>query len=462
MFGLGGSQPIAEYEAADEIERVYHEIRQTLRVSGVNLNFRTWAGQDALLPVLWDALKANAGTMTFEHAADQLRIQASRFASESGRLNAKLQAKLGESQAFQVRGTLLLYHYVNPKLLLITSAIRLALQGDSRSGGEECPPAAHDRIKIGIPPAMLPMEMEDEMPEDEQLKAVFADIKETLSLKSINSDYRTLALWPDYLDAVWRRLKPHVGTTQYVAAVDRLREQSQSLAARLPYKVLIANKRRTLVPDLLGFGFSDRRDCFDRSIGRQAEMIDAWMEKLQIERAAIVAHDIGGGVALRLATLFPHRVSRLCVMNTVCYDSWPIELMLQFGHPEAQRKVSASTAMSTLRLALKSGFSSSPDDELMSGLLAPYRTEVGKLSLIRNAAALNTNLTTEITHLLPTIVAPTLILWGEDDTFQLVKYGERLAADIPCSQLIRIADARHFAMIDQPESVCKHLLAFLE
>lgn len=224
----------------------------------------------------------------------------------------------------------------------------------------------------------------------------------------------------------------------------------------------IANKRRVLAPDLLGFGFSDRRDCFDRSIDRQANMIDSWMQKLQIDRAAIVAHDIGGGVALRLATLFPHRVSRLCVMNTVCYDSWPIELMLQFGHPEAQRKVSASKAMVALRGALKSGFATSPGDERMNGLLAPYRTEVGKLSLIRNAAALNTNLTTEITHLLPTIVAPTLILWGEDDTFQLIKYGERLAADIPGSQLIRIAGARHFAMIDQPESVCQHLLAFLD
>ncbi len=36
-------------------------------------------------------------------------------------------------------------------------------------------------------------------------------------------------------------------------------------------------------------------------------MIDALMGQLEIERANIVAHDIGGGVALRLATLYPHR-----------------------------------------------------------------------------------------------------------------------------------------------------------
>lgn len=218
---------------------------------------------------------------------------------------------------------------------------------------------------------------------------------------------------------------------------------------------------RVLVPDLLGFGFSDRRDCFDRSIARQAEMVNQWMDTLQIKRATFAAHDIGGGVALRMATLFPDRVSRLCLLNTVCYDSWPIEMMLQFGHPGAKRKLSASTAMTMLRMALKRGFTSSPASDFLDGLLAPYRTEVGKLSLVRNAASLNTNHTTEITHLLPRIKVPTLILWGEDDKFQAVKFAERLARDIPAARLIRIADARHFVMVDQAEQVTDHIKAFL-
>ncbi len=218
---------------------------------------------------------------------------------------------------------------------------------------------------------------------------------------------------------------------------------------------------RVLVPDLPGFGFSDKSDRFDRSIARQAEWIDQWLQQLGVERAAIVAHDIGGGVALRLATLFPQRVTRLCVMNIVCYDSWPIELMLQFGHPEAYRKMSAATAITTLKQALKMGFAKSPAAELLDALLAPYQTEVGKLSLIRNAAALNTNLTTEITHLLPKIGVPVLILWGEDDKFQLVKYAERLAADIPGARLTRIKDARHFLMFDQAAQVASEVSAFI-
>lgn len=219
---------------------------------------------------------------------------------------------------------------------------------------------------------------------------------------------------------------------------------------------------RVLAPDLAGFGFSDKRDRFDRSIARQAELIDAWMDKLGIASAVIVGHDIGGGVALRLATLFPSRVRKLCVMNTVCYDSWPVELMLQFGHPEADRRLSAAMAMRLLKQALKGGFATRPPAALVDGLLAPYSTDVGKLSLIRDASALNTNLTTEIAHRLPSIAIPTLLLWGEDDPFQPVAYGERLAWDIPGAQLVRIAGARHFVMVDKPRAVASRLTSFIE
>lgn len=223
----------------------------------------------------------------------------------------------------------------------------------------------------------------------------------------------------------------------------------------------LAPTHRVLIPDLMGFGFSDKSDHFDRSIARQAEAIDAWMDQLGVPSATVVAHDIGGGVALRLATLYPERVSRLCIMNSVCYDSWPIEMMLQLGHPEARRTMSASTTMGMLKHALKMGFGVSPQPDVLDGLLAPYSTEVGKLSLIRNAAALNTNLTTELTPLLSGIAAPTLIVWGEDDKFQLVDYGERLATDIPDAKIVRIPEARHFVMVDRHDEVAKHVRAFL-
>lgn len=223
----------------------------------------------------------------------------------------------------------------------------------------------------------------------------------------------------------------------------------------------LAQRFRVLVPDLAGFGFSDKRDQFDRSIARQADYLDAWMQTIGIDRAAIVGHDIGGGVALRLATLMPKRVERLCVMNTVCYDSWPIELMLQLGHPGADRRLSARMMTALLGRALKGGFRSSPPAAFLDGLLAPYTTDAGKLSLIRNASALNTNLTTEITRHLTALRIPTMILWGAEDRFQPIEYGRRLADDIPGSRFEAIPKASHFVMVDRPQAVLDRLQDFL-
>ena len=228
----------------------------------------------------------------------------------------------------------------------------------------------------------------------------------------------------------------------------------------LPVLAPLMRVARVLAPDLAGFGFSDKRDAFDRSIARQAELIDQWMGRIGLPFATIVGHDIGGGVAQRLATLYPSRVRRLCLINTVCYDSWPVEAMLQLGHPAADRILSPRVLAGLLRRALQAGCDSRPPSPFIDGLVAPYTTAEGKLSLVRNAAALNTNLTMEIVPLLPSITVPTLIMWGEDDPFQPIAYGERLAAEIPGAEFVRLGGARHFAMIDRPRSVSTRIAAF--
>jgi pimeloyl-ACP methyl ester carboxylesterase len=223
---------------------------------------------------------------------------------------------------------------------------------------------------------------------------------------------------------------------------------------------LLAIRSRVLIPDLAGFGYSDKRDCFDRSITKQAELIEQWMDAIGVPRAAFVGHEVGGGVALRLATLRPARVDRLCLINSICYDSWPGSPMLSLSHPESHRRLSSRRINMLLRRGLKKGFSQ-PQDEFLSGILAPYTTEIGKLSLIRNAAALNTNLTAEISYLLHQLRLPSLVICGDDDPFQAVRFGDRLAGDIPGAQLVHLQKARHFVMLDRPEIIADCLTQFL-
>lgn len=240
MFGLGKPKPVDEYQAHGETERIYHQIRQTLRVTGVNLNFRTWAGFEHFFPAMWDAVQPNLDTRIFEDAADQIRSEAVDAADALSRIGALTEADLGESQAFQVRAALDLYHYVNPKLLVLTSGVRLALEGEPMGQPGS---AGSELVERGAPAGMYPMEMVDEDPDDKQVEAVFRDIKKTLGLSQINSDYRTLALWPDYLEAGWKGLKPVVKSDEYRQAADALRERSRTLARRLPHPIALSREQ---------------------------------------------------------------------------------------------------------------------------------------------------------------------------------------------------------------------------
>ncbi len=238
---IGKPKEVKEYEAEDEIQRVYHEIRQTLRVTGINLNFRTWADFDKFLPAMWDDFRPNAETRVFENVADEVRRRAVQLSGELPRTNALEGSEFGESRSWQIQRALDLYHYVNPKLLVLTSAVLASLKGEQNEGESD----AMERIKKGEPPTMYAMELVDEKPKDKPLRKLFNDIKKTLSLSSINSDYRTLGLWPDYLQAAWQKLKPVCKSAAFENTADALREESRTLAHRLPYRLSLT--RTTLV-----------------------------------------------------------------------------------------------------------------------------------------------------------------------------------------------------------------------
>lgn len=224
-------QPIAEHEARGDTARIYHEIRQTLRVSGVNLNFRTWAAFPRFFPMMWAAMQPVAAEQPFESAADGLRARAADLALTLPALNVS--AAIGESQRYQIDRALALYHYINPKLLLFTVLVRRGLTGQQAPSGAWRTVAA-PAVPFGPPPEMPAMEMVDERPSDARLRRLFGDIKATLQLSSVNSDYRTLALWPDYLAPAWLALKPIVETDAYRNAAAALSRAASATAGEFP------------------------------------------------------------------------------------------------------------------------------------------------------------------------------------------------------------------------------------
>jgi pimeloyl-ACP methyl ester carboxylesterase len=222
----------------------------------------------------------------------------------------------------------------------------------------------------------------------------------------------------------------------------------------------LARTHRVLVPDLPGYGYSDKSDAFDRSLAAQAEFIARWLDVLGIGSATLVGNGIGGGIALRMAVLMPERVARLCLVNSACYDNFPGEDIVEVSAPAVFHRVSASGMVEVMEGILKREVAAH-DLHVLDALLAPYATEVGKLSLIRNASALNTNHTMELTPRLPRLSVPTLVVWGRDDRALPADYGRRLARDIPGAQFQCVPGAGHFVMLDKPGEVLGYLAAFL-
>lgn len=218
---------------------------------------------------------------------------------------------------------------------------------------------------------------------------------------------------------------------------------------------------RVIAPDFLGHGWSDRRDRFDRSFQDQARMIRALLAELGIERVNVVGHDTGGAVALILAIEHSALVEKLVVSNSVCYDRFDDD-MLDFGHPLRWKPRPISDLVEALEESIAAGLSRADrlTDEFRDGIIAPWRDEEGKLSLLRNASALNANQTMALVDRHGAITAPTMILWGMDDPWQKAEDGKRLAEEIPTAQFRGIDNASHWVQQDAPEEFSDAVLEF--
>ena len=88
-------------------------------------------------------------------------------------------------------------------------------------------------------------------------------------------------------------------------------------------------------------------------------------------------------------------------------------------------------------------------------------SEEGKLSLIRNASALNANQTMALVDRHGTVSARTMVLWGMADPWQKAEDGRRLANEIPNATFTAIEGASHWIPQDAPETFASALLEFL-
>ncbi|MFE2976646.1 alpha/beta fold hydrolase [Streptomyces sp. NPDC059258] len=122
--------------------------------------------------------------------------------------------------------------------------------------------------------------------------------------------------------------------------------------------------RRSLLVDLLGYGHSDRPADFDYTLESHADALARVLESAGVSGAEVIAHSMGGSVAIVLAVRHPHLVSRLVLVDANLDPIAPVpgaggssgiaayseEEFLAGGWEEVRERV-GSDWWSTMRLA---------------------------------------------------------------------------------------------------------------
>lgn len=214
---------------------------------------------------------------------------------------------------------------------------------------------------------------------------------------------------------------------------------------------------RCLAFELVGHGASIQAGRMrDISVARQADYLLAWLDELGVDRAVLVGHGLGGGVAQIAAVRRPERCAGLVVTNCIGYDSWPTPSFkaLRATAP-ALRRLPPPAVKPIIAQHILRGH----DDLAMARESLPihwrhYEVADAAGALARQLRSLDVRDTVLVRDHLKKLDAPAGVVWGAADGFQKVEDGERLAEDLG-TDLRRIEQGKHFTPEDHPEEVAQ-------
>lgn len=185
-----------------------------------------------------------------------------------------------------------------------------------------------------------------------------------------------------------------------------------------------------------------------------AEMVMGLLQQLQVAACDVIAHSFGGRVAIKLANLYPQLIQHLILTGAAGIRKPPTA--------ERQRRTRQYRALKQVATALGRlpGFRG-----IMAKWIDALRKKYGSADYNALTPSMRQTfvqiVNEDLTDLLSNVNAPTLLLWGDQDTETPIWMGQTMEEKIPDAALIPFEGCGHFAFLQQTDrfiTISRHFI----
>src|SRR3954447_2840091 len=238
----------------------------------------------------------------------------------------------------------------------------------------------------------------------------------------------------------------------------------EEVAARL------AGEYTVIAPDLIGHGDS-ATPRGDYSLGAHAASIRDLLTVIGVERATIIGHSLGGGVAMQFFYQFPQRTERLVLISSGGLGRDVSPMLRGAALPGASALVWAASHPHVLSSLWRTGEAlrgrGSRKGVYLQAIVRALRpleqpgAREAFLRTLRSVIDVHGQRVSARDRLYLLGDVPTLIVWGERDNTIPIEHGRHAHGAIPHSHFETLPRAAHFPHLEDPEGLADVLRDFV-
>jgi pimeloyl-ACP methyl ester carboxylesterase len=239
----------------------------------------------------------------------------------------------------------------------------------------------------------------------------------------------------------------------------------------LPYAQSLSRTFHVYLSDNPGFGDSPQEreidgkpfspaskvSELDSDLSRQSEAFAAlfkfWESSWDGKRAHVVAHDHAGLMSLRANLLHDCCYASLCLIDVVAIGPFGQPLFKSIAeNPSHFQRLPDMAFEGILESYIRNAAFYPLPEVTMQMLKAPWMREGGKAGFIRQLCQANWRSTEEVEGRYAEVGegVPVKIIWGKEDRWIGVETAEILGQALGAKEVVKIEDAGHLIMYDQP------------